>query len=148
VDHWTSNRFGNLTAVFTIASAVQHSIHRKALSPFFSKRSINKCEILADEYLIYICESFIGYKARNQILNLKDAGAAFSGDMITEYSFGFNYDHLRLEDFKEKFQAKLLATAEGSKRKLNGAILHCIRERFETVSWQKVSSPFVSQSRP
>jgi cytochrome P450 len=107
-----NGRFGIETSVFTTGPAAHHAIRRKALNPYFSRRSIGQCEPLADQLLSSIYEKFIGYKERDQVLNIGEVWTAFSGDIITEYSFGFSYEQVESDDFKDTFQDAYMAAAE------------------------------------
>jgi hypothetical protein len=51
-------------------------------------------------------------KEAGEILNLQNFFDAFSGDVITEYSFGFSRDNLLSEGFNDTFHDAFLAVSQ------------------------------------
>ena len=47
-----------------------------------------------------------------RVLAINKVWNAFAGDVITEYSFGFNYDHLGSDDFDQTFHSAFMAVSE------------------------------------
>lgn len=64
------------------------------------------------EKIDYICDKFVGYKERDQVLTLSNVWDAYSADVITEYSFGFSYDNLKSDNFTETFHDAFIAVSE------------------------------------
>ena len=67
---------------------------------------------MVQEKIDYICNKFAGYKENDQILCLTNVWDAYSGDVITEYAFGFSYDNLKSDNFSDTFHDAFLAVGE------------------------------------
>jgi hypothetical protein len=73
---------------------------------------ISQREPMIREKLEFICDKLVGYHERDQILRLDRVWDAFSGDVISEYAFGFNYNNLGSEDFQDTFHDPFLVASE------------------------------------
>jgi len=71
----------------------------------FSKRSILDFQPVIREKLEILCDKIAKYGEGDgeQILCLNYAWSAWAGDLITEYAFGFCYNHLESPGFQESF---------------------------------------------
>lgn len=71
----------------------------------FSKRSIVDFQPVIREKLEILCDKIAKYAegGREQVLCLNYALSAWAGDLITEYAFGFCYNHLESPGFQESF---------------------------------------------
>jgi hypothetical protein len=66
---------------------------------------------MVQEKIEYICHKIAGYKERDQVLTLSNVWDAYSGDVITEYAFGFSYENLKSDDFQDTFHDAFLAVS-------------------------------------
>jgi hypothetical protein len=60
----------------------------------------------------YACSKILEHKENDKVTNLARMWDAYSGDVITEYSFGFSYNNLHSEDFESTFHDAFLALTE------------------------------------
>lgn len=96
---------------FTTAKSDLHAIRRAPLNPMFSKRSIVKFEPVIREKIGLMVKGINEAKNNGEILTLSNALNAFAGDVITEYCFGFCYNHLESPGFKDNFHPAFLAVS-------------------------------------
>lgn len=111
---WLAGRFGANTMTFTTSKSDHHAIRRAPLNPMFSKRSIAKFEPVIKDKVELMCKAIRAHSETGEVLVLSDAFSAFSGDVITEYCFGFCYNHLESPGFKENFHPTFMALAKFS----------------------------------
>lgn len=104
-----AGRFGNNSSIFTTSDHNLHSLRRGVLNPMFSKRSIINFQPTIRAKLEILCEKIAQYAEGDRLLNLNYAWSAWAGDIITEYSFGFCYNHLEEPDFIETFHEAYMA---------------------------------------
>ncbi|KAF1814179.1 cytochrome P450, variant [Eremomyces bilateralis CBS 781.70] len=109
---WMNGRFGNHGSIFTTSDQALHRLRRSALNPMFSKRAIGQFEPFVRGKVDFFCDRIAKYKGTGEVLAVNKLWNAYAGDVITEYSFGFNYDHLASEDFKETFHDAFMAVSE------------------------------------
>lgn len=98
-----SGRFGETHMTFTTAKSDLHAIRRAPLMPMFSKRSIAKFEPVIREKIELLCKGFAEARDAGSVMNLIYAFSAFTSDIITEYCFGYGYDHLKSPGFRANF---------------------------------------------
>jgi hypothetical protein len=60
----------------------------------------------------YACSKILEQTKNDKVTNLARMWDAYSGDVITEYSFGFSYKSLQSEDFEDTFHKAFLAITE------------------------------------
>ncbi len=51
-------------------------------------------------------------RSEGSICTISNGFAAYSGDVITQYSFGFSYDHLQSDGFRENLHPAFMAVSE------------------------------------
>jgi cytochrome P450 len=119
-----SGRFGADSMVFTTANSDLHAIRRAPLNPMFSKRSIAKFEPVIREKLELMCKAISDYNETGETLVLSDAFNAYAGDIITQYCFGFSYNHLESPGFKENFHRAFMAVSAFGHLALQFPIMH------------------------
>ncbi|KAF8857866.1 cytochrome P450, variant [Acephala macrosclerotiorum] len=108
---WMSGRFGANNMTFTTAKSDLHAIRRAPLMPMFSKRSIAKFEPVIRDKIELLCQGFEEARDTSSLLNLIDAFSAVTSDIITEYCFGYGYDHLKSPGFRENFHGVVKAAS-------------------------------------
>lgn len=99
------------SAIFTTSKHDLHRLRKSALNSLFSKRSSIKFQPVIREHTEMLCKKFAQYHENNQVLPIGKALSAFAGDIITQYSFGWNYGHLSSHDFSESFHEAFLAVS-------------------------------------
>lgn len=108
---WMSGRMAMNGAIFTTSKHELHKLRKSALNPLFSKRSIVNFQPIIREKLQILCGKFAQYTEDGRILPIGEAFSAFAGDIITQYSFGFCYNHLESPNFSESFHEAFLAVS-------------------------------------
>lgn len=104
-----SGRFGYASDTF---STWQHELHhqrRKALSPFFSVKSIKEFQPVIRAKVDKLCTKLSAYVDDGRVLHLNRAWMALTTDVITEYAFARPYDQLDSADFQETLHDALVA---------------------------------------
>lgn len=124
-----SGRFGANTMTLTTAKSDLHAIRRAPLNPMFSKRSIAKFEPVIQEKIELMCKGIAAAKEKEKVLILSDAFDAYAGDVITEYCFGFCYNHLESPEFKDNFHKAFMAVSAFGHLALQFPLMH-------PVSWE------------
>ncbi|KAI7156611.1 hypothetical protein KC349_g6175 [Hortaea werneckii] len=102
----TASRFGNDDSMFAQADAGYHRMLRAPLNPFFSRRAIIDQQSLVQEKCSIMLEGMTKLKDIGTVFKITDAFAAFAGDVISQYSFGFSYGQL-LKAIPESFVLKM-----------------------------------------
>jgi cytochrome P450 len=121
---WMAGRFGANTMTFTTAKSDLHSIRRTPLNPMFSKRSIAKFEPVIQHKVELMCNRIAASKETEDILNLGNAFNAYAGDVITEYCFGFCYNHLESAGLKDNFHPAFMAVSAFGHLALQFPLMH------------------------
>lgn len=121
----TQRPFSQLAIQPTIVSAVVPLIQCEFLTALpqtanflrfthnrFSKRAIGQFEPFIRQKTSYLCKRFAQYKDSGQVLPINKAWDALTGDVVMEYAFGFNYNHLRSNDFGEAFHDSFMTVSD------------------------------------
>jgi len=96
---WGARVFGVKSAYI---GTISHELHRKRRAPlnhFFSKRSVLALEPMLQEMVEKLCARLDGFKQSGKAVNMRNATAALTMDVITRYAFGKAYDALEDEGF-------------------------------------------------
>lgn len=104
-----ANRFSSDLAAFTTPSAHVHMIRRKALNPFFSRQRILEFEHVVREKVDILIEHIDQYRKTAQPFTLSRGFMALGGDVIMQYCFSLNYNHLNSKDFETTFHEPFVA---------------------------------------
>ena len=86
----------------SILATLDHDVHRRrrnAYSGFFSKQSIRKYSSALQATTDKLCSKFREHQSRGEKINLMHAWSAFTGDVVTEYSFPSSYGLLDQPNF-------------------------------------------------
>ncbi|KAG9195020.1 hypothetical protein G6011_00140 [Alternaria panax] len=109
-----SHHTGSKTWEGAILETMDHEMHkmrRNAVSPFFSKRSVQALEGLVVNNMKKLLHRFDGEMEKNGIetgiVNLNDAYAAFAMDVISEYCFGESMKSLENGDYGKDWLAMM-----------------------------------------
>ncbi|KAF7189124.1 Cytochrome P450 monooxygenase [Pseudocercospora fuligena] len=108
---WTAGRFGNESSVFTTSDPTLHRIRRAPLNNMFSRRAILNFEPVVSRYVDVFCNGLEKFRQTGSICNMTEAFSAYAGDVVTDYCFGFSYEHLALEGFTDSFHDAFMAVS-------------------------------------
>ena len=100
---WSVPMFG---APNGILATVDHDLHRRRRQPyqnFFSKQSIRKYSNVIQSTADRLCSRMAEHQALGKKINLMHAWSAFTGDVVTAYSFPRSYGLLDQPDFAPDF---------------------------------------------
>lgn len=108
---WMANRFNSDQSVFAAPSANIHTIRRKALNPFFSRQRILDFEDVIRDKINTLVNHIKQYQKTGQPFALSSGFMALAGDVIMQYCFSLNYDHLNSKDFQTTFHEPFMAVS-------------------------------------
>ena len=103
----------NMAAVGT----VNHDIHRQrraALNSFFSKKSITELEPVIQTQVDKLCSKLNEAGRSQQIVNLSDALACLSADVISDCAFGEAYGLLHAPNFAPDWRRFMMDLSLGT----------------------------------
>ena len=78
-----------------------HRFRRGLLNNFFSKRSVLELLPIMHEKMSKLMRRFEKAYHDDEVVQLGDAFAAFTADMISQYSWGVSSDFLNDKDFQQ-----------------------------------------------
>lgn len=108
---WMANRFNSDLSVFAAPSASVHATRRKALNPFFSRTRIQGFEDVIREKIGILIGHIDEYRQKAQAFSLSAGFMALAGDVIMQYCFSLNYDHLNSPNFNTTFHEPFMAVS-------------------------------------
>ena len=108
---WMANRFNSDQSVFAAPTADVHTIRRRALNPFFSRQRILAFEDVIREKLDTLVKHIDDYYRAAQPFALSNGFMALAGDVIMQYCFALNYNHLNSKDFETTFHEPFMAVS-------------------------------------
>lgn len=108
---WTAGRFGNKGSVFTTSDPALHKIRRAPLNYMFSRKAILNFEPIVQKKLNIFCRGLEKFKDNGGVCKISEAFSAFAGDVVMNYSFGWDYDHLSLDGFSDSFHEPFMANS-------------------------------------
>ncbi|RDW72940.1 hypothetical protein BP6252_06847 [Coleophoma cylindrospora] len=124
---WMAGRFGANTMTFTTASSELHALRRAPPNSMFSKRSIAMFEPTIQDKVEIMCKGIASsVRSPDGVLVLSDAFSAYVGDVITDYCFGFSYNHLESPGFRENFHAAFVTISGFEHLALHFPMMHPI----------------------
>jgi cytochrome P450 len=92
------HQFGMPESTFNTIDADLHKLRRSALSPFFSRRSINALEPILVEKVNKVCSRLQEWKENKTPMDLRLLFSCMTTDIITEYCFPSCFDLLSTPD--------------------------------------------------
>ena len=149
----------SMAAVGTVDHDV-HRLRRAALNPFFSKKSIADLEPVIQAQVDKLC-SRLG-ECKGQVVNLSDALACLSGDVISDCAFGETYGLLDGPDFAPEWRSFMMDLSLGTHlMKQFGSVyqlimtivpwllplLHPLSRKLERLRISKINLPYVHSPR-
>lgn len=108
---WMANRFNSDQSVFATPSADLHLQRRGALNPLFSKARIVSLETVVRDKVNLLMKRIRTYRDISKPFSISAGFMALAGDVIMQYCFSLNYDHLNSEDFKTTFHEPFMAVS-------------------------------------
>ncbi|KAF2207819.1 hypothetical protein CERZMDRAFT_114988 [Cercospora zeae-maydis SCOH1-5] len=127
---WTSGRFGNSSSVFTTADPTLHKVRRAPLNYMFSRKAILHFEPVVRKK----------FRETGSVCNATEAFSAYAGDVVTNYCFGFDYDHLSLDGFTDSFHDAFMAVSAFGHVALQFPWMHSLLNRLPD-SWNAAMNP-------
>lgn len=106
---WMANRFHSDQSVFATPAADLHLTRRGALNPLFSRTRILSFETVVRDKVNLLMKRIGNFQDSGMPFSLSAAFMALAGDVIIQYCFSLNYDHLDSEEFKTTFQEPFMA---------------------------------------
>ncbi|KAL8720014.1 MAG: hypothetical protein Q9225_003059 [Loekoesia sp. 1 TL-2023] len=101
----------------SIIATVDHDVHRRrrnAYANFFSKQSIRKYSPVVQLCVDDLCRRLEEHRSAGRKVNLMHAWTAFTGDVVTEYSFPASYGLLDRSDFAPEYYKLWMSILSGS----------------------------------
>ncbi|KAL8946840.1 MAG: hypothetical protein Q9222_006816 [Ikaeria aurantiellina] len=111
---WTVPMFGTPNSIL---ATIDHDLHRRrrnAYSTFFSKQSIRKYSAVIQTCVDKLCMRLDKQRASGDKVNLMHAMTAFTGDVVTAYSFPKAYGLLDQADFAPEYYGLWMSILSGS----------------------------------
>ena len=96
---WALRMFGSATSTFGTPEHELHRTRRAALSPFFSKLSVQRLESTVQDVVEKLVTRIDALKGTSTVVNLVDAFAAMTGDVIYQYAFDKCHNFVDDPDF-------------------------------------------------
>ena len=90
----------------------------------FSRRAIKGYEPNIRKKVEYVCDQLRKVSESGEPINIINAFAAFAGDVIMEYCYGFGYDHLKNPGFVPNLYAALAESSHIGHLALQFKFLH------------------------
>ncbi len=95
--------FGFPNSMFTTVDHDHHRFRRELLNSFFSKRSVLELSPIMHENESKLMQRFEKSYQDHKVLELTDVFAAFTADLISQYSWGVSSGFLDDENFNNSF---------------------------------------------
>ena len=96
--HWLVDSFGLPRTTFTTVDHRTHRMRRAAISPFFSKASINKLEPMLEHMTEKMCSRVNEFRDSAQPINMRNLYQCFTTDVITLYALNRSWNYLDSPD--------------------------------------------------
>jgi cytochrome P450 len=106
-----ANRFNSDQSVFATPAADLHLTRRGALNPLFSRARILSLETVVRDKVNLLMKRIRTFQISGKPFSLSAGFMALAGDVIMQYCFSLNYDHLNSEDFKTTFHEPFMAVS-------------------------------------
>ncbi|PYH29500.1 cytochrome P450 [Aspergillus neoniger CBS 115656] len=106
------HQFGAPDSTFSTIEHDLHRMRRSALSPFFSKASVRRLQPVIWEKVDKLLERLHGLRNTGHPVRMDIAYAAFTNDVIMQYSFSHSRERLQKHDFGEPAQEAVLAMSK------------------------------------
>lgn len=101
----------------SILATIDHDVHRRrrnAYANFFSKQSIRKWSSVVQSNVDKLCMRLEEHRSSGKKVNLMHAYTAFTGDVVSAYSFPQSYGQLDRPDFAPEYYELWINILSGS----------------------------------
>lgn len=99
-DPWVVNGFAAPHSMVGTVGHDHHRFRRNILNSFFSKKSVLELESFVKTKIDHLMERFEEFHREDEVVQLDDAFAALTADVITYYSYGKNWGFLDDKTFR------------------------------------------------
>ncbi|OKL63057.1 hypothetical protein UA08_01910 [Talaromyces atroroseus] len=124
---WFTKQFGTPESMFSTTGHDQHRVRRAALNRFFSTASVRRLQPLLNERAQSLIGRFRKAQASKNPIPLEYALAAFTNDIVREYSYGQSDHYLDKDDWgSEYYDAAVTIAKSGNLMKQMMFIFHFI----------------------
>lgn len=110
--HWAMKAFGATTSTFATESHELHRVRRGALAPFFSKASVYQLEPTVQSVVNKLVSRLEAIRGSGAVVNLIDAFAALTADVILHYAFASPYCFMDNADFASDWRNAMMDASE------------------------------------
>ncbi|KIN05428.1 hypothetical protein OIDMADRAFT_101996 [Oidiodendron maius Zn] len=100
---WFTNQFGIPESTFATANHDKHRMRRAALNSFFSTASVRRLQPMIEERLDKLLERVTEFGEDGEPMTISLAYAAFTNDVVMQYSFARCDHRLEAKDFDPSF---------------------------------------------
>ena len=98
--HWSAKMFAVPNSMVATLPHDHHRLRRGQLSSYFSRRSVMVLEPMIRSLVDQLCENIHKYKNSGRPVNLTNAVASLTMDVITEYSFSTSQHCVDSDNFE------------------------------------------------
>lgn len=109
---WAVRMFGRSTSTFGTVDHELHRTRRAALSPFFSKVSVQRLEPTVQDVIDKLVIRLQSMKFSGTTVNIIDAFSALTGDVIWQYAFAKSYGLTDDPDFAPYWHKSMMDLSE------------------------------------
>lgn len=106
----------------------------------FSRKAILSFESSVQKKMDIMTRGLKRFHETGAVCKISEAFSAFAGDVVTQYSFGFDYDHLSLEGFPDSFHDAFMAVSAFGHVALQFPWMHSLLNSLPE-SWNKAMNP-------
>ena len=109
---WAARMFGKMTSMFGTIDHDLHRIRRAAFASFLSKQSVQRLEPTVQQVVNKLVTRFHDLQGSGTSVNLIDAYAALTGDIIAQYAFAKPYGFMDSPDFTPQWHKTWMGISE------------------------------------
>ena len=109
---WAVRMFGRSTSTFGTIEHDLHRIRRAALSPFFSKSSVQRLEPTVQNVVDKLMNRLKDLRGSGTTVNLIDAFSALTGDVIWQYAFAKSPGFMEHPEFAPYWHETMMQLSE------------------------------------
>ena len=111
---WSVRGFGPALYIFATIPHELHRSRRSAVAPHFSKASVQQLEPSVQAMVDKLVSRLDTLKGTGAVVNMIDAFACMTSDIICQYSFAAPYGYLDAPEFAPYWHKAVMEASEGS----------------------------------